>query len=204
MEKVCAIISGGACSPLCGIEEADFVIACDKGLCYAQKEGITPGLVVGDFDSFTGDLPRGIPVLKLPCEKDETDTMAAVDYAIDKGFEKILLFCALGARLDHLLGNLQTASYAAERGITVKISDADNEIFVFTEKKLVFPKKEGFSISVISLTDRCETVSLSGGKYELKNAVLTNSSTLGISNEWESDITISVRSGVLAVVMSRL
>ena len=204
MERTCAIISGGAYSPIYGIEEAEFVIACDRGLCYAQKEGITPDLLVGDFDSFPGDLPGDIPVLKLPCEKDVTDTMAAVNYAVEKGFDKILLFCALGGRLDHLFGNLQTAEYAAKNGITVKITDTDNEIYVFSGKKLVFPKKEGFSISLISLSDRCENVSLSGGKYGLDNAVLTNASTLGISNEWKNDITVSAGTGVLAVVMSRL
>ncbi len=202
--KTCAIISGGAYSPLCGIEAADFVIACDKGLCYAQKEGITPDLLVGDFDSFTGDLPQDIPVLRLPCEKDETDTMAAFGYAVEHKFEKILLFCALGARLDHLLGNLQTAAYAAKCGITVKITDTDNEIYVFSGKKLRFPKKKDFSVSVISLSDKCENVNLSGGKYGLKNATLTNATTLGISNEWTDDITVSADSGVLAVVMSRL
>ena len=200
----CAIISGGDYAPIKNIENADFVIACDKGISYAQKEDITPDFLVGDFDSFSGDLPSGIPVLQLPCEKDETDTMAAVEYAVEKGFEKILLFCALGARLDHLLGNLQTAAYAAKNGVTVKITDSDNEIYVFSEKKLVFPKKEGFSISVISMSDRCENVNLSGGKYELKNAALTNMTTLGISNEWAGDITVSAEKGVLAVVMSRM
>ena len=202
--KTCAIISGGCYAPLCGIETADFVIACDKGISYAQKEGITPDLIVGDFDSFSGDLPENIPVLRLPCEKDETDTMAAVSYAVEKKFEKILIFCALGARLDHLLGNLQTATYAAKNGITVKITDSDNEIYVFSGKKLVFPKKEGFSISVISLSDKCENVNLSGGKYGLKNATLTNTTTLGISNEWAGDITVSVEKGILVVVMSRM
>ena len=202
--KTCAIISGGRYAPLCGIENADFVIACDKGISYAQKEGITPDLIVGDFDSFSGDLPENIPVLRLPCEKDETDTMAAVSYAVEKKFEKILIFCALGGRLDHLLGNLQTAAYAAKSGITVKITDSDNEIYVFSGKKLVFLKKEGFSISVISLSDRCENVNLSGGKYGLENAVLTNETTLGISNEWAGDITVSAEKGVLAVVMSRM
>ena len=201
---ICAIISGGDHAPLYGIENADFVIACDRGIGYAEKEGITPDLLVGDFDSFSGDLPIGISVLKLPCEKDETDTMAAIDYAIEAGFSEIRLFCALGGRLDHLLGNLQAAVRAAKSGIEVKISDKANEIYVFSEKSRMFPKKEGFSISLIALTDRCENVSLSGGKYVLENAVITNAETLGISNEWIDDITVSVGKGVLAVVMSRL
>lgn len=202
--KTCAIISGGKFAPFYGIEKADFIIVCDKGYEYAKKCGIIPDLFIGDFDSYSGELSSGLPTISLPCEKDETDTMAAMKYAVNQGFTDILLFCALGGRLDHLLGNLAASAYAANSGLTVKITDCDNEIFVFSNLEITFPKKNGFSISLISLTDKCENVNLSGGKYTLKNAVLTNASTLGISNEWTDDITASVGAGVLAVVMSRM
>ena len=204
MDKICAIISGGTFSPLTDIEKANFIIACDKGYEYAKKQGITPNLIIGDFDSFSGNLPSEIPVLTLPCEKDETDTMAAINYAVGNGFSKILLFCALGGRLDHLLGNLQASAFAAKAGLTVKIQDENNEIYVFSNSSVSIPKKDGFSISVISLTDKCESVNILGGKYELRNAVLTNTSTLGISNEWESSITANLKGGVLAVIMSKI
>ena len=205
MKGQCLLVSGGAfCKIPAELRKAETVIACDRGWQYAEKLGVEPNLIVGDFDSFSGDLPKDIPVLKLPCEKDETDTMAAVSYAVENGFNEILILCALGARLDHLLGNLQTAAYAAKRGLDVKISDKDNEICVCSKNELVFPKRTGFSISLVSLTDKCENVSVSGAKYKLKNAVLNNFSTLGISNEWEGDITVRVGNGVLAVVMARL
>lgn len=204
MDKVCAIISGGEFAPLSDIERADFIIACDKGYEYAKNNGIVPHLFIGDFDSFSGKTPSGLPTVTLPCEKDETDTMAAIKCAVSKGFTEILLFCALGGRLDHLLGNLGAAAYAAKAGLTVKIKDFENEIYVFSNSKIIIPKKDGFSISLISLTDNCEGVSISGGKYPLQNAVLTNVSTLGISNEWIDDITVTVKTGVLAIVMSKI
>lgn len=204
MNKTCAIISGGAFSPLDGIERADFIIACDKGYEYAKSQNIIPNLVIGDFDSVNVSLPDEIPKITLPCEKDETDTMAAIDYAVAHSFKRILLFCALGGRLDHLLGNLQSAAYAAKAGVFTEIRDKDNEIYVFSNASVSIPKKEGFSISVISITDKCENVNISGGKYPLENATLTNTSTLGISNEWESDIKVSLSDGVLAVVMSKI
>lgn len=204
MNKTCAIISGGAFSSLDGIENTDFIIACDKGYEYAKSQNITPDLIIGDYDSFLGALPNEIQKITLPCEKDETDTMAAISYAVDHGFNKILLYCALGGRLDHLLGNLQSAAYAAKNGATVRIIDEDNEIHVFSDSEICLPKKENFSVSVISLTDKCENVNILGGKYVLKNAVLTNASTLGISNEWIDDITVSVGNGILAVVMSKM
>lgn len=203
MDKICAIISGGDFSPLDCIENADFIIACDKGYEYAKFQNIVPDLIIGDFDSFSGNLPNEIKKITLPCEKDETDTMAAIDYAINHGFSKIILFCALGGRLDHLLGNLQSAAYAAKNGLSVKISDENNEIFVFSNSEILLSKRENFSVSVISMTDKCENVSILGGKYTLKNAVLTNTSTLGISNEWVGDITVSVGNGILAIVMSK-
>lgn len=204
MSKICAIISGGESAPLTDINTADFIIVCDKGYEYAKKEGVIPDLFIGDFDSFADEVPKDISKVTLPCEKDETDTMAAIKYAAESGFDKILLFCALGGRLDHLLGNLQTAVYAVKAGLSVKICDADNEIYVFSNSLITVPKKDGFSISLISLTDKCENVSVSGGKYTLKNATLTNASTLGISNEWIDDITVSTGDGVLAVVMSKM
>ena len=48
---------------------------------------VEPDLILGDFDSVSGqeaelltDLERQIPerVLRLPCEKDDTDTLAAL------------------------------------------------------------------------------------------------------------------------------
>ena len=81
MKQLCAIISGGQEDTLCGIEAADFIIACDRGYFYARNTGIRPYLLVGDFDSYRGALPADVPVLDLPVEKDDTDTMAAVRWA---------------------------------------------------------------------------------------------------------------------------
>lgn len=66
MKQLCAIISGGQEDALCGIEAADFIIACDRGYVYARNAGIRPDLLVGDFDSYRGALPADVPVLDLP------------------------------------------------------------------------------------------------------------------------------------------
>ena len=78
MKKLCAIISGGEPDDLTGIHEADFIIACDRGYAYAKEAGIRPDLLVGDFDSYRGALDKSVPVLDLPVEKDDTDTMARI------------------------------------------------------------------------------------------------------------------------------
>ena len=163
-----------------------------------------PQLLVGDFDSYTGSLPADIPILDLPVEKDDTDTMAAIRYAVQEDYSEIVLYCALGGRLDHLLGNVQSAVFAVERGCRVHIIDTDNLLYFFTDGALTLPPREGWSLSLLSLTDRCENVSVTGVKYPLRDATLTNGFPIGVSNEWRGEAQISVGGGVLLVVMSKM
>ena len=51
MNKVCHIVGGGDFFGIRPTGEGDFIIAADKGLLYLQNLGITPNLVIGDFDS---------------------------------------------------------------------------------------------------------------------------------------------------------
>ena len=84
----CLIITGGDFSPFT-VPEGAFVIACDRGYAYARRCGVRPDLVVGDFDSYGGEVDAGIPVRKLPVEKDDTDTVSALRCALSRGFEEI-------------------------------------------------------------------------------------------------------------------
>ena len=77
MNKVCHIVGGGDFFGIRPTGEGDFIIAADKGLLYLQNLGITPNLVIGDFDSL-GHTPNGRNIIVLPCEKNDTDMGAAV------------------------------------------------------------------------------------------------------------------------------
>ena len=87
------IFSGGELSDTDFIEilAGELVICADRGLHHAQKLGIAPDIIVGDFDSFKGKLPENTEILRSIPEKDDTDTMLAVKLAIDRGAEQILL-----------------------------------------------------------------------------------------------------------------
>ena len=203
MKKLCAILSGGADDTLQGIEQADFIIACDKGYAYAKAAGIRPDLLVGDFDSYDGPIPTDVPRLDLPVEKDDADTMAAVRWAVNEGFSALRLYCALGGRLDHLMGNIQAASFAVSHGLRAEILGENIKMYLFSGGSITLPPHSGFSISVLSLSDRCEGVSITGAKYPLQNVTVTNTFPVGISNEWEGDITISAARGILLVISAK-
>ena len=138
-------------------------------------------------------------------EKDDTDTVSALRYALSRDFAEITLVCALGGRLDHTLANLQAAVFAARQGAALRILGADTEIQTLRAGTLRIPRREGWSLSVFAAEDHCRSVSISGAKYELHDAELTNDFPLGVSNEWAaSDAEISLREGTLLIVLSRI
>lgn len=203
--KICAIISGGTFSVFDKIEKASFVIACDKGLEYAQKKGIAVDLLIGDFDSYTETIPSDIPRLELPKEKDDSDTMAAIRYAVNEKYDEIYLYCAFGGRFDHMWGNIQAASFAVSHGIPVTLYDRDNTVYMMSNSQITIRKEDSRSLSLLSITDKCQNVSASGVKYPLHDATLENIFPIGISNEWISDTAkIKVGKGIIAVITSKL
>lgn len=206
--KTALIISGGDFSALTEKIEYDYVIACDKGAAYAAKMNVRPDVIIGDFDSYDGDVRNlfsDVPVEKHPIEKDDTDTMLAIKHALKKGYTHIIITCALGGRLDHTIANLQSMAYtAAHGGICEILSDKEN-LRTFTGGTIQIPKREGYSLSLFSLSDTCEGLSVSGAKYNVTDVILSNTFPLGLGNHWIDDnITVSMTSGILLISMSSM
>ena len=181
----------------------DFIIAADGGWLACRKAGITPDLLLGDFDSLSTrpDFPN---ILRVPVEKDDTDTGHAIRHALDQGYRTLILVCALGGRLDHTLANIQNAASAAAEGANVTILDEREEITFLTGGTLRLPRRKGWGLSVFSLTDRCTGVCLRGVKYRLEDAVLTNRVPLGVSNEFAApEAEISLTQGILMIAQTK-
>lgn len=209
IKKQCLIICGGDfySAPHSVAEDADFIIACDKGFDYAIKLNITPDLIIGDFDSYSGNEEKlsGRNIIRLPKDKDDTDTMAAVKYALANGFNDFVFICGAGGRFDHFLCNLQTMAYIADSGCKVCMLSENDEIYVIKNSSMEVKRKTGWSLSVFSLSDKSKGVFEKGTKWQLNNAVMKNSFPYGVSNEWEEDTaTIGVKKGMLVLIHSRL
>ena len=204
MSEFCLIISG---APECyfpvSFTKADFVIACDAGYIHAQRADIVPDVIIGDFDSYLGDLPGGVEIIRTKPEKDDTDTMMALKLAIRRGYRRIMLVGALGGRVDHMLANISLIAFAASKGADLQIVDGHHQIFAVRDGKRRVPRSSWRNISVFAFDTECTGVTLRGVKYPLEGAVLTNTFALGVSNEFTEDIAeISVESGILIVVLS--
>ena len=69
----------------------DFIICADGGYNHAEKMGIVPDVLIGDFDSANEILKKLRDRIEYPKRKDFTDGELAVAYAVDNGYEDIVL-----------------------------------------------------------------------------------------------------------------
>ena len=73
----------------------DLVIAADAGYRICRGEGIVPDLLLGDFDSM--EPPAGFAqVRRLPVEKDDTDTLAALRAGLEQTCDIFYIYGGTG------------------------------------------------------------------------------------------------------------
>lgn len=206
----CVIIGGGEIKDFTYarnlIHDHDFIIAADRGYAHCQQMNIKPSLLLGDFDSYEGEIAADCPVMEYPVEKDDTDTMLAIKVALEKGFDELLLLGMCGGRLDHTIANVQSVVYAAVHGSNAVIADEDLYITALCgEQSITVPYREGFVLSVFSHSDVCRGVSLKNLYYPLDDAELSNIFPLGVSNHFlqGKDAQISLKKGIAVVICTR-
>ncbi len=183
------------------IEENDLVIAADGGLRHTGLLGITPHVVLGDFDSL-GYVPEGATV--HPVEKDDTDAMLAVRQGLKLGYRDFVIYGGMdGPRLDHTIANLQTLCFLAQHGARGHLVGLSFTATVIKDEKVVFSPDCSGIFSVFCL-GRDALVSISGAKYEADHAALTAGFPLGVSNHFEGPTAeITVHSGTAIVIYDR-
>lgn len=201
---ICYIVGAGE---NCGLDFTpsanDLVIAADAGIRYLEQYGIAVSLAIGDFDSLDR-VPSHPNTIVLSPEKDETDMFAAVHEGIRAGYHNFHIYCGTGGRVDHTIANIQVLAHLAQNGMQGFLFGKDNIITAITDRELVFEAVPSGYISVFSHTGKSEGVCLRGLKYELDNAVLTNTFPLGVSNEFIGrKSSVSVSHGTLLIVMPR-
>ena len=181
----------------------DFVIFCDSGLKHLSSLQVSPGLIVGDFDSHENP-HLAVETIVLPCEKDDTDTVFAVKEAVKRGFSEFLLIGVVGARLDHTLGNISILLYLASRGKHGCIIDDYSEMELVGETPVSVTDDCAF-FSLLNISGCAEGITITGAKYPLRDAVIDCEYQYGISNEVLPGETaqVSVKTGNLLLIKIR-
>lgn len=208
------VVAGGDCLALTTlvkmIRESSLVVAADSGAEHLLRAGTVPDAVIGDLDSCDRSVIERIKetkaeIILLPTEKNVTDTEAAIDYCINKGYKHIDVVCAMrGKRIDHLFGSVFLLPKYLKKRARVRLVDDNKRFIEAIDTEISFSGQEGTFVSIIPLSSGVSGVTTKGLKYPLEDAALSQGNTLGISNEIVSErVMISVKEGVLLIIKER-
>ena len=168
------------------VRENDFVICADKGYHYAKNAGITPDVVVGDFDSFCSEITDDCEVITLNPIKDDTDTFHSIDIAIERGYTEFTIIGALGGRIDHSFANISALEYISEKGAKgILLSEKERVEFLPKGEYRYSYKGKTFSLFPFGCSEVC--VTYEGVFYPLDKFRIKSGLSLGISNVFTSD-----------------
>ena len=203
------IITGGAIYPdniHITPEKEALIVAADSGLNHAASLGLSPTVVVGDYDSL-GHAPNvdaGVEVITVPTEKDVTDTQLAVELALTRGATELHILGGLGGRLDHTLSNLAILEDLADKRVRATLEDGQNRVRLLQNDSTILPRSGYTYLSLLALDPVVKGVDIEGVKYPLKGAKIQRTFGFAVSNEITGNCCfVSVRKGKMLVVESR-
>lgn len=212
MEGKCIVICAGDLTlGEIPVGEEDLVIAVDGGLDYCAVLNIEPDLILGDFDSLSGEeyaaveqLEQQIPerVIRLQREKDETDGLAALQEGLKRGYREFRIYAGTGGRFDHTLANIQCLLYLKNRGAAGYLVDGTGMMLVIKDEAIHFKRNLKGTLSLFSMVEESKGVTIRGMKYELDRASVRNDFPIGISNEFiGQEAEILVEDGTLVCML---
>lgn len=186
------------------VTEAEMIIGVDGAADILLEYNIVPNVLIGDFDTATDRSveklkTQGAKVVRLSPRKNETDTEAAVNYALSNNASSITVFGALGSRVDHSLSNIMMLVRAHRAGVPARIIDEYNELQV-ENKHLVLKGTPGQTVSILPLTGNL-CVSATNLVYPLNELELNFGSSRGVSNVMaNSKAEINIKGGYALII----
>ncbi len=177
------------------IQSDDFIICADGGCNHARNMNIVPDILLGDFDS-AEDFAEIENRIEYSARKDYTDGELAVAYAVEHGYDDILLLGMTGDRLDHTLTDILLLM-KCKNGVLL---DDNNEIYLL-RGSLEINGKKGQTLSIIPINGDAAGLSSKGLEYPLYNETLYFGAGRGVSNVMTEDTCeITIKSGMALVI----
>lgn len=184
----------------------DYIICADSGYKYAERLGVKPHVLLGDFDSYSAKGNEASDMIVLPTEKDDTDAMYAVKLAVEKGFDEILLAGGIGGREDHTRGAVSVLKFI-RNNCNGCISDGYTSVNIVKRgETLVIPYDSSIRYVSVFPCGESARVTLKDLKYEINDYTLRDDYPLGVSNEQTvgKDSVIFCGDGALEVYTVRI
>lgn len=191
--------------------QADYFIGADSGAVHLLQMNIIPDYITGDLDSIrTSDASKWKNELrsavKVPAEKDETDTFLALQKAAELAPIEIELMGVTGGRLDHYHAVLHDllAFQKDYPSIHFSIRDKWNVIRFLTPGRHELEASVYQYCSFYAFDQEVTDVSLTAFKYPVTNEVLQVGTSRFTSNEIIGEFGyIQFSSGICLCIQSR-
>ncbi len=186
------------------VEEGDLVVCADSGYKNALAMGVRVDVLVGDFDSMR-DIPDGnFELVRVPVEKDQTDTQLAVDIALERGADEIIIVCSTSGRADHALSAMAILEKLWERRVPATLVNGQNRIRFIRDSGAIIVRSAYKYFSVVTLDKVAKKVSVEGGKYPLVKKDIERGFQFAVSNEIVKNAAlITVKKGSVYIIESR-
>jgi thiamine pyrophosphokinase len=213
MQRAIILANGWIDTPpgfLDGLCESDFIIAADGGAHHCIDLGLTPDVIIGDFDSLDPDnltafQQANVELIKFPTEKDETDLELALQLALDRGLFEVLIVAALGDRWDMSIANILLLANPILSRLKIHLLTGSQELFLIRGGDQVeIHSKVGSRLSLIPLAGDAYGISTQGLEYSLLDETLYFGSSRGVSNILSQDSAqIKLTDGLLLCIYDK-
>lgn len=186
------------------LQQASHIIAADGGTRHLFQVGVLPDVVIGDMDSLPDEtltwLTEGrANLIRYHTAKDETDLELALLYARQFD-EEILLFGALGGRLDQMLANVLLLVHPALAACSITVVEQYERAWLVTERT-EFEGEPGDTVSLIPLAGDVVVKQTNGLRWPLLDSVLSFGLARGVSNVMTAvSASVEVASGKLLCI----
>lgn len=190
------------------IQPGDLFIAADGGARHCRALGLTPHLVIGDFDSLDagelGALEQAGAILRQhPRDKDETDLELALLEAAARGATFLIVLGAFGGRLDMTLANVQLLLHPKLAGVHVELRHGAETARLIRPPGGVISGAPGDTVSLLPLDGDVFGIVTHGLRYPLRDEALVAGPARGVSNALvEPQARITLAAGRLLVIHS--
>ena len=189
------------------LHSGELLIAADGGGQHCLNLGLSPDIVVGDFDSLAPEALKqlaagGARIVRHDTRKDETDLELALRLACDAGADDIIMFAALGNRWDMTLANLLLAAQAEFLDSRITLVDGAQRISLLKPGAThTLTGRTGDTLSLIPLAGDVSGIRTDGLEYPLEGETLHFGSPRGVSNVFlTTKATVFFEEGLLLAV----
>ena len=201
----CIIVSGAPDDDFDFLKEKlndeSYISAADSGYLTCIKVGVVPDLIIGDFDS--SPIPEiKTEIIKLPVEKDFTDTFYCLRKAMELGYKEIQILCAIGSRADHNYSNMLCLEHCRMNDINCSIVNRKNKLQL-VDNEISIDDSEYQYFSLFAFLGDVEGLSIKDAYYELENVDMKPYEQYAQSNCFkDKPVKISLKKGTILLIQS--